>query len=89
MVSHPVFLLIVFILEEAVRDEAVIFEGLGEDELVEEQDGEFRGVLGLFPVDVLEGGKPFLEILEKLAVEVGLFLRVAPQPWRRTSSKSN
>src|ERR1017187_2380086 len=69
----PVSLLaVIAVLEEAERDEAVVFQGLGEDELVDEENNQFTGALGLEKVDGLEFPDPLVEVLEEHAVKLGL-----------------
>ena len=69
----PVSLLaVIAVLEEAERDQAVVFQRLGEDELVDEQDDQFAGALGLEKADGRELPDPLVKVLEEGAVELGL-----------------
>ena len=59
------------VLQLAVAHQAVIFHRLGEDKLVQKLDDEFV-VFGLvFETDGLKRAEPFLQLLEKRAVEAG------------------
>ena len=63
---------VVAVLEEAEGDEAVVFERLGEDEFVDEQNDQFTGALGLEKADGGEFPDPLFKVLEEGAVELGL-----------------
>ena len=71
--SLPVSLLaVIAVLEEAERDQAIIFQRLGENKLVDEQDDQFAGALGLEKVDGRELLDPLVKVLEEDAVEFRL-----------------
>src|ERR1039458_1631384 len=71
--GFPVSLLaVIAVLEEAERDEAVVFQGLGEDEFVDEENNQFAGALRLEKADRLEFPDPLVEVLEEHAVKLGL-----------------
>jgi hypothetical protein len=69
----PVSLLaVIAVLEEAERDQAVVLQRLGEDELVDEQDDQLTDALRLEKAHRRELPDPLVKVLEEHAVEFGL-----------------
>ena len=47
----------------------MVFEGLGEDEFVDEQDDEFGGIFRRREHDLFKDMKPFLQVFKELAIQ--------------------
>lgn len=62
----------VFVLREAVMDEAVILDSAGKDELVDEENDGLGGLFGRRPFHLVELVEPGLQIFEELLFEFRL-----------------